>query len=161
VEYKEFLKWPLVILPGGGLLLGAFYLYQNYGPGAVMTNENGQAVDFTLHSPTGASNMVKALLLLLTLSVPCFADTPFDSSHDFELFTCNAFLACSLPAAVEVNGCEWNPNFLLWPLTVLGWDFLYRLGENNRHSWNEFETLDLPGVLLGTAVMTPIFEARF
>ncbi len=89
------------------------------------------------------------------------AATPFDDSHSFELFTCDAFLASSVPACAESNDAKWDPNFLLWPVLILGWDFIYRAEENNRGSWNEFETLDCPGVLLGTLVVTPILKWSF
>lgn len=45
-EIKKFSRWPLVLIPGGGIALMAWLIYKNWGPGAVMKDSNGTPVDF-------------------------------------------------------------------------------------------------------------------
>ncbi len=96
--------------------------------------------------------MKPLILLLLTLSVPCFADTPFDSSHDFELFTCDTFISDIGPQIMIQAHGEWTPDMLFWNGLALGADLIYRAGENDPVHWNDFWTIDLPANLLGTLI---------
>ena len=73
-------------------------------------------------------------------------------THDFELITCDAFLADASCQCLEKLNGNYTPKEFIGPVMVLGVDFMYRVGEDHARNWNEFLTCDIPGIALGTLI---------